>query len=400
MPASPSDLTETAEVVVVGGGVIGCAVAYFLSTQTDFTGPILVIEKDPTYRRCATTLSVGGIRQQFSTPENIEMSKMSARFFKDVGRLLVTDDFTPDLSFREQGYLFLATEQGLPVLQENVAVQRSHDVNLALLSPAELRERFPWLNVADLAGGGLGLRGEGWIDPYSLLMAFKRKAQSQGVQFVVDEVVGLTVRSGRVVSVQLQTGGEVKCANVVNAAGPRAAEIAEMAGIPDLPVRSRKRFVYTFASQINLPDCPLVVDPTGVYFRPEGSKFLCGVSPPAEADPECHDFKVETGLFDEVIWPALAHRVPAFEALERGFSWAGHYDFNVADQNAILGPHPEISNFYFVNGFSGHGLQQSPAAGRAISELILHGTYKTLDLSRFGFSRFATGDLVKERNVV
>ena len=177
-------------------------------------------------------------------------------------------------------------------------------------------------------------------------------------------------------------------------------EVASLAGIHDLPVRSRKRLVFTFQCREEIPDCPLVVDPCGLYFRPEGDRFLCGISPPADQDPDCRDLHVDSRWFEDILWPALAHRVPAFDALRQRTAWSGHYAYNVRDQNAALGPHPEVGNFYFANGFSGHGLQQSPAVGRAICELIAFGAYRSLDLGRLGFDRFATGRLVRERNVI
>lgn len=359
-----------------------------------------MVEKDPTYARCSTTLSVGGIRQQFSTPENIEISKFAAEFLRKAHEHLAVGDFSPALSFKEAGYLFLATEKGRALLQKNVDLQRTHQVEVNFLEPPELKARFPWLNVEDLAAGALGMRGEGWIDPYSLLMALRRKAESLGVHYVKDEVVALHHDASRVLSVEVASGKRFECAAVVNAAGPAAAEIAKLAAIPDLPVRPRKRQVFTFACRTELRDCPLVIDPSGVYFRPESGKFVCGVSPPADRDPDCMDFRIEPDLFTETIWPVLARRAPAFEALEPGFAWAGHYAYNIHDQNAIIGPHPEVKNFYFANGFSGHGLQQSPAVGRAISELITHGSFRTLDLSKFAFERFVQGELIIERNLV
>ncbi|MFQ5652781.1 MAG: NAD(P)/FAD-dependent oxidoreductase [bacterium] len=392
--------TQKSDVVIVGGGVIGSAIAYFLAADNDFRGSILVVERDPAYIRCSTTLSVGGIRQQFSTPENIEISRFGAQFFKRVREYLAVGDKVPELSFREAGYLLLASPQGLSTLTDNYELQKAHHVDLDLLSPDGLKHRFPWMNVADLGGGTLGLKNEGWVDPYSLLMGFKDKAQSIGASYIKDEVIGLARKAGKVDVVRLSERGKIACGTLVNAAGPGAARIAAFAGIPALPVHPRKRCVFTFECRAELPGCPLMVDPSGVYFRPESGKFLCGVSPPANHDPDCHDLRVDPRLFEEAIWPVLANRVPAFQALERGFSWAGHYAYNVIDKNAILGPHPEVENFYFANGFSGHGLQQAPAVGRAISELIASGSYQTLDLSRFSFARFAAKTLIHERNIV
>ncbi len=391
---------RASDVVIVGGGVVGSSIAFFLADDADFAGTITVVEKDPTYADSSTARSVGGIRQQFSTPENIDVSRFGAAFFKSVPERLAIDDNRPDLSFHEAGYLLLATDKGRQVLESNHALQRARGAGVELMSPAELERRFPWLSVAGLAAGCLGTRDEGWIDPFSLLMAFKHKAQASGVRYMTDEVVAVTRSGRRVTGVRLADGRKIASGYLVNAAGPRAAEIAAMAGIDDCPVRPRKRLVFTFECAQRIEDCPLVVDPRGLYFRPEGNKFVCGASPPAEQDPDCHDFRIDPRFFEDVLWPALAHRVPAFDALKEGTAWAGHYAVNVEDRNAIVGPHPEIENFYFANGFSGHGLQQSPAVGRALSELIAFGSFRTLDLSRFGYGRFASGRLIEEQNVI
>jgi len=389
------------DILIAGGGVIGSSVAYFLSAVPEGGKlRICVVEPDPTYARSSTALSVGGIRQQFSTPENIRLSLFSAEFFRNAGETLAVQGEGPELGFRDGGYLFLATSAGLPILEKNRARQLELGADTKILDPEALRTRFPWLHVSDLAGGSLGMRGEGWLDPHSLLQAFRRKARAQGVSFVKDEVVGISSTDGRVEAVTLAGEGRVPVGLVVNAAGPRAADLALLAGIPDLPVRPRKRFVYRVQTSEDLPGCPMVIDPSGVYFRPEGNGFLCGVSPTADRDPDTLGLEMEYALFYEEVWPVLARRVPAFDSLRLGPSWAGHYAYNPLDQNAILGPHPEQENFLFANGFSGHGLQHSPGIGLALSELILHGEYRTLDLSRFGFHRFAEDSLIREENVV
>lgn len=388
------------DVVIVGGGIIGSAIAYFLAANDDFKGSILVIEKDSTYSKSSTTLSVGGIRQQFSTPENIEISKFAEIFIKSIKEFLSVDGEIPEISFKEAGYLFLATNSGIEILRKNFNLHRKHHVNAALLSADEIKDRFPWINVSGIAGGSLGLSGEGWIDPYSLLMAFIKKAKSLDVSYLEDELASIELRENKSFKLKLFKNGEICCGFFVNAAGTAAAQVAEMAGIKNFPVSSRKRFVYSFKCQKKIKDCPLVIDPSGAYFRPEGGKFLCGVSPPENKDPDCSDLKMDYSLFDEVIWPVLAERVKYFNTIKRDFAWAGFYAYNYIDQNAILGFHPEAENFIFANGFSGHGLQQAPAVGRAISELIAYGSYKSLDLSKFSYERFTSGDLIKESEIV
>ncbi len=392
-------MAEHYDVAIAGGGVMGCAVAYFLASDPDFDGTVLVVERDPSYEACATTRSWGGIRQQFSTPENVEMSLFAGRFVQQVHELLAVNGETPDLSFKQQGYLFLATDTGLPVLQENCALQRQLGGTTELMDRDRLAARFPWLNLEGLAAGAFGPANEGWIDPAALLHGFRKKARALGVQFVTDDVVGGTVEESRVTEVRLAERGPVPCGFMVNAAGPQAGRLAALFGI-DLPVRPRKRMSFVFDCKENLLTAPLTIDVTGVAFRPEGQQYIAIVSPPEDQDPDSNDLDEDYTPFEEVIWPTLAHRVPAFEAIKLAGAWAGHYDFNTFDHNAVIGPHPEIENFLFCNGFSGHGVQQSPAAGRGVAELIAHGRFHTIDLARFGFERIPAGNKIIEKNVV
>lgn len=403
MPDGSQD-PQRFEVIIVGGGAIGSSIAYFLARLAEqgvFDGSVVVVEKDPTYSYCATLRSAGAIRQQFSTPENIEISRFGTSFLRSVGENLAVGDERPDIFFHEGGYLLLATEKGLPILEQNHSLQISHDVEVLLLTPVEMRERFDWLEVSDLAAGSLGLSGEGWFKVHNLLMALRAKAEDLGVTYTQGEVVGIERQGAAVRGVRLADGRELRGDAIVNAAGARAREIAAMAGIDGFPVESHKRLIFTLEGQGAVGDSPLVVDTSGFYFRPEeDGKFICGISPPEELDPVCHDFVVDYNIFEQLILPNLVSRVPAFRDYRLGQSWAGHYAVNPHDHNAILGAHPEVGNFYLANGFSGHGLQQAPAVGRALSELIACGSYQTLDLSRFGFERFASGRLVHERNVI
>eukprot|EP00128_Syssomonas_multiformis_P017969 Colp12_sorted_trinity150504_noHs@35483 len=394
-----SSSSASYDVVIVGGGVIGSATAYFLAAGNRGLR-VAVVERDSTYQFSSTTLSAASIRLQFSTPENILMSKFGADFIKNVNKHLQVDDDTIDLSFHEGGYLFLASDLGVPTLTSNTALQQSLGASTVLLPASDLKSRFPWLSTEGLACGSLGLKDEGWFDAYALLSALRRKAVSLGVKYIAGEVTGLRCTADRVEAVKVN-GEELVCGTVVNAAGPQAARVAEYAGV-DLPVRPRRRQVFAFECPGPVTDCPLVIDPSGLYFRPDGhQRFICGRSPgDGESDPDAENFTVDDQLFEETLWPLLAARVPAFEQLRLIRGWAGLYEYNTIDQNAILGPVPGKANFLLANGFSGHGLQQAPAAGRAISELITAGRYTTLDLSRFGYDRFAAGLPIIEANVV
>lgn len=387
------------DVVIAGGGVMGSAVAYFLTADPDFDGRVAVVERDPSYEFCSTTRSWGGVRQQFSTPANIRMAQYNVGFFRQAPDVLAVDDDRPALSFREQGYLFLASEAGAQSLAEVHQVQTGLDAAVELLEPDALQTRFPWLNTDGVALGSFGYADEGWLDPHAVLHAFRRKAQSQGAVFLHDEVERLSRSGKRIDGVDLKAGGRMDAGTVVNCAGWRAGALSATAQI-DLPVAPRKRMTYVFDCRTPLPDMPLTIDPTGVATRPEGSQHLGIISPDEANDPDRDDFTLEYDLFDEVIWPTLAHRIPAFEAIKLTSAWAGHYDYNTFDHNAVLGRHPEVDGILFCNGFSGHGIQQSPAAGRATAELIVHGGYRSLDLTAFDYIRIPEGRPIIEAAVV
>lgn len=392
--------TTDFDVIIVGGAAVGSAVAYFLGKQPDFSGTVLVIEKDATYQHSATALSAASIRHQFSTVENIQMSLFGTQFLRAFKHDMAVAGEAPDPAFCERGYLFLAdSPEGESILQQNQQRQNACGADIALLTPAAMDQRFPWLNTDDLYAGSLGLSGEGWLDAYGMMQGMRRKAIELGVQYRQDEVVEILHQGGRVTGVHTAQGQKIQCQYLVNAAGIGARALAEQLGI-DLPIEARKRSVFYFHSPAQLPDCPMVIDPTGAYFRPEGEGFITGIAPNPEDDPECTDFNVQHELFEEVLWPILAHRVPQFEALRLMHSWAGHYDMNTVDHNVILGCHPSFENCYFANGFSGHGMQQAPAVGRAISELITYGSYQSLDLSRLGWGRILANEPIIELNVV
>ena len=391
---------ERADVVIVGGAIIGSSIATFLALRPDFDGRIVVVERDPTFRTSSTTLSAASIRLQFSTPINIEISRFGIDLIKHPDRYLAVDGAGPEIDFVENGYLFLATDAGLATLERNHAVQRSLDVPVELLSPADLGRRFDWMHTDDLAGASLGLADEGWFDAYALLQGFRRKARSLGVEERIGEVVGLERRDGRLSAVRLGDGSVIEADWIVNAAGPRAAALAAMAGV-QLPVRPRKRLVFHVEAPVSLGAAPLTIDPSGVYFRPEGPTYITGFSPrDGDLDPDTLDLVADRAPFDGFVWPALAHRVPAFDRLRLLDTWAGHYEVNTLDHNAIVGPHPAVTNLLFANGFSGHGLQQAPAVGRGLAELICTGRYETLDLSPLGYERIARNEPVRELNVV
>ena len=392
-----ADVVESYDVVIVGGGVTGCATAYFLAAS-DFDGSILVVERDPTYANAPSARAAGGVRQQFSTPENIRIGLFGADFVKNVGQYLSVDGDAPEIGFKERGYLILTTPDGLAPMQENLALQRAIGANIAYRSNDELTARYPWLLSDGLAGGFLGLENEGWLDPYALLQAFRRKAVSLGVKVIHDEVTGLGCQANRITEVRLKSGVSVSPGVVLNAAGARdATGIAAEVGV-ELPVEPRMRCAFVFDCRERIGITPQMILPNGVAFRSEGERYFTVVAPPPERDPATVAFDIDYALFDDIIWPTLAERVPAFAAIKLASAYACHYDVNTLDENAILGHVPVVENFLLAAGFSGHGLMQSPAVGRALSELIRFGEYRTLDLSRFGYERVLSQSPLRETN--
>ncbi len=386
------------DVLIVGGGVVGSATAYYLRKH-GFGGSIALIEKDTTYRFSCTARAAGGLRQQFSTPENIELSKFGLRLIRNLKQ-----EFGPDadVSFKEQGYLILASPEGLAILEENHLTQIAHGADNVMLKGEALAVRFPWLVCNGLAGGCLGLSGEGWLDPYSLMNLFRKAAVARGASVIAGEVTAIGHDRSRISSVSLATGETFSCNHLVNAAGAGAGALAKLAGI-DLPVGPRKRYVYVIdcpGANEALHLAPLTVAPGGVYFRPEGRHFICGLSPEEAEEPRALDWEVDYSWFEERIWPVLAEWVPPFEAVKVINAWVGHYDYNAFDQNAVLGRHPQLKNFYFANGYSGHGLQQGPASGNAIAELIVLGAWRSIDITRLGYVRILRNAPLFEKNVI
>lgn len=417
----------TPDVLIVGGGVMGAATACFLARDHGLS--VTVLERDPLYQRASSALSASSIRQQFSTPVNIALSAWSIAFMRRLeDELSVEGEPPPTIGLVEPGYLYLATEAGAEVLADNHAVQRASGAEVALLSAHELSQRFPWLNVEGLAAGSLGLRGEGWFDGPALHQAFRRKAIACGARFVAAEAVDFEVdrhdcaepgtgqgqapagmqaaAKGTVLAVRTRDGQRFAGGAVLLAAGAWTAPLAAQLGA-DLPVSGKKRDVFVLDSPAApLAGCPLVIDPSGVWFRPEGRGFIAGAPPravedggPGDPDEPPLD-QVDHALFDEVIWPALAHRVPGFEALRVRSAWAGYYEMNAFDHNGLAGSLPGWRNAFTACGFSGHGMQQAPAVGCALAARIAGARCDAPDLGPLSPARVAQDRPLRERNVI
>lgn len=371
------------DVAIVGGGATGCAAAYFLRAAG--VGRVCVIEPDPTYAKAATPVATGGCRRLFALPENIRMSQFSIAFFKDFAKHVAVDGYAPDVQWQERGYLFVGGPEHERVLEDNLRVQERLGVKVERMERAAIAARYPWMRTDDLALGVLSPE-DGWLDPNSVLQGLRKKAQSMGVEFVRDRVVDLYTRANRVVEMELAGGTRIGAEHVINAAGCWAASIAKLAGI-DVPVNPMRRFEHFVEIASPLPpDAPLIKDPDRLIIRPEGTGYSVGLV--RSDEPRGFNLEVDPDWFQEVVWPACAARVPAFEALKLRREWAGLYDENELDGNMILGAVPgRLENFHLACGFSGHGLMHAPAVGRALAELVVGGRFETIDLSRMGYQR-------------
>uniref|UniRef100_A0A6B2ECZ6 FAD-dependent oxidoreductase domain-containing protein 1 n=1 Tax=Phlebotomus kandelakii TaxID=1109342 RepID=A0A6B2ECZ6_9DIPT len=424
----PEIFPEHCDVLIIGGGGMGSSIAYWLKKEAREGLNVVVVEKDPSYSNASTALSVGGLRQQFSLVENIEMSLYGADFIRNIKEHLGED---MEVNFTPHGYLLLASEEGAETLDRNSRLQNELGARNEILTAEKLKRKFPWLNVDGIALGCHGLEREGWFDPWCLLSGFKRRAKEYGAQYVCADVIGFEfermdnmivvgIEPGkyealRKAVVRLPSGEEktIKFAICILAAGAQSGEVARLMRIGSgegllqlpLPVEPRKRYVYVVNTQN--PNCPglntpLTIDPSTTYFRRDGlcGNFICGKSPTEDHEPECSGLDVDHEYFESEVWPRLAKRVPSFESLKVNSSWAGYYEYNYYDKNGIIGAHPYHGNLLFATGFSGHGIQQTPAVGRAIMELIIHGQYRTIDLTRLGFDRLIVDQPMFESNIV
>ena len=392
------------DVVIVGGAIMGASAAWFLSDDKDFNGKVLVVDRDLSFENTSTMHTNSCMRQQFSGELNVRISQFAADFVKNLPRYMGNDERVPNLSIRSFGYMYLADTEGFAdVLRESRQVQVAAGAATQLMTPEQIKAAYPFYNVDDIVLGSINLVDEGLWDATAVFDWWRKSACERGVEYIENEVVALTRNTAgtRVESVTLKSGEVIACGQVLNASGPRAARTAQMAGI-DVPVEPRKRFSWIFSAEKPLDrDLPLTIDPSGVHVRENGGgTYQCGGHSDLDPAVNYDDFAMDHSIWESHVWPILATRIPQFEAIKVQAEWAGHYSMNTFDHNAILGPHMEVENFFFLNGFSGHGLQQSPAMGRGIAEIMVHGTYKTLDMTQFHFDRIPAGRLIIEKAII
>jgi glycine/D-amino acid oxidase-like deaminating enzyme len=391
------------DVVIVGGAMLGSSISWFLSSNEDFTGKILVVERDPTYEFSATAHTNSCMRQQFTAPINVKISQFGADFVKNFRSYMGGDARVPQPVLHSFGYMYLADNQAFAdVLKAAQKVQAATGAGTEHMTRDEIATAYPFYQLDDIVAGNHNLVDEGYFDGGTLFDWWKRKAKENGVEYCCNEVVAMGKNSNgtRIESVTLKSGEVVSCGVVVNASGPRAILTSRMAGI-EIPVEPRKRFTFVFDAENRLDrDLPLTIDPSGVHVRTDGVYYLAGCPPEVDHAVDYNDFEMDHNIWQDKVWPAVANRIPQFEAVKLINSWVGHYDYNTLDQNAIIGPHTTVENFMFCNGFSGHGFQQSPAVGRGLSELITYSAFRTLDLTPFNFDRVTRNEPFLEKAVI
>ncbi|MGR9459405.1 NAD(P)/FAD-dependent oxidoreductase (plasmid) [Rhizobium leguminosarum] len=384
------------DIVIIGGGAIGAAVAYFLK-KTDPSITVAVIERDPSYNLASTPRASGGVRRLFSLPENIALSNYSIPFFDNFAETMAIDGLPAEIGLKKNGYLFIVPPTSTDMLKANYETELQMGCNVVWLEPDELKQKFPSMNVSDL-GAAVHSPDDGWLDPHSVLMGFRKKAQSLGAEFLPEEVVGFERTKSAVKSVTLKSGKTLFADQFVNAAGAWAKDICEMLGFK-VPIEPLRRYEHYFEAQDPIEPLPYLKDPERLAFRPEGKGYSGGV--PTLAEPRGYNFEIDYDYFDNVVWPALAHRFPQFEKTKCKNTLPGLYDQNDFDGNVIIGPGADgLGNFHMLAGFSGHGLMHAPGCGRAMAELLINNRYETIDLTRLGWQRLIDGTPLPERGII
>ena len=376
--------SRTGRIVIIGGAIVGSFCAWELR-RSGHTGPITVIDKDMSYERSSTALSAASIRTQFGTPTCIAMSLHAIDLFRDLGPQLGVDD--AHIDYIEAGYLILGSPEEIDERTAGAEMQRLHGADVVALTGDDLTSRFPQLDFTGVGIGTFGLSGEGWFDAWSLLSLVKGAARRLGVEYLEAAITGFEIHADAVSGVRLASGAVIACDTCVLAAGAWSGRLASLAGI-DLPVVPKKRSVFNFQAPVSQRGFPMLFDSSGIWVRPEGNGFIGGIQPAAEDDHDADDdFEPHRDLFEDVYWPLLVERIPDMDQLRLRRTWAGHYEVNLLDHNAVIGPHDLLDNLLFATGFSGHGVMHAPAAGRGIAELITGGTYETIDLTPLGWHR-------------
>ncbi len=384
---------QTAEVVIIGGGIVGSSIAYHLIAAG--CKDVLVIERESAQGKGSTGKSMGGVRAQFSTPINIQMSLYSIPFYASFDVRL-----GHPAGYRPQGYLFCATnDEHLAYLRTNFEKQVAMGLkDVRLVNAGEIRKLFPQLRSDDIVGGSF-CPTDGFVDPYSAMIGFMSWASDHGAKLWKNATVSAIQCDSRGIASVETTKGSVATRTVVNAAGPWAVEVARMVGI-DLPVKPLRRMLVPTEPFDGFPhSAPMIIDMSnGFHFRPEGLGFLLAWNDPEETPGYKTDF--DPGFIEKILTRA-ADRVPVFEnlAVNPKRAWAGLYEMT-PDHHPILGAVPEVPGFYLANGFSGHGVMHAPATGKILADLILTGKTGLVDARLLDLARFAEGRTIHETAVL
>lgn len=396
-----TELAANYDVVCIGGAMTGSSAAYFLSENPDFDGSVLVVEPDWTYDHANTTRAQNSIREQYTNPLNVQLSRFGAEFIANFHERVHVDGESPEINFRGTGYMFIADDEAAyQQLEDESVEQLAMGAEVEMLRPGQIAERYPYMDVDQFVGARVGGQREGSFDGWAFFQGMRQRALHNGVTYTKDRVVGIDLDGGRVTGVRLASGAQVGCGFAINAAGCRAREVATMVGL-DLPVEPRARTSFMFDCRTPIDHLvPLTVTPMGVHFRREQNHFMCGAVPTSDVAIDAGDFEIRHEEFEDLIWPAVAKYVPQFDEIGIVTSWGGQYDYNTLDHNLILGPGSEVENFFFANGFSGHGLQQGPGVGRGLSELIAYGEFRTIDLTPLSYTRIERNEPFIEHAVI
>lgn len=395
-------IVETADILIVGGGVVGSSIGYHLR-QDGFTGRIVIVERDPTYARASSSLAMGGIRQQFGSSVNVQMVQYSVAFYRDFDRRMRVDAYDPRASFVQRGYLFLADAASAPALERRYHVMRERGANVRRLPVDDIRAMLPDLRVDDLLFGVFGPE-DGYANPKEVLRGFRAAASAAGVQYLEDDVIAIQQQAGRVRGVACRSAGRIDTAVVVNAAGPYAAAVAQLAGV-EQPVRPMRQHLF----RCDLPRLwpyrfPMVIDPGGLHWRHDDP--IAGDAPDRIVlaktkldEPYGENFACDTSRWVADFYPDLMRRMPALRDVRLVEGWAGLYEMT-PDHNPMIGEHPSLGGFFMANGFSGHGLMMAPATGKVVSELIRCGRSDTVDVTALSVARFARGELLVDEATI
>lgn len=375
------------DVVVVGGGVMGSATAWHL-LEADAGLSVAVVESDRSSDGAAFSAASGGVRQLFTRPENVLMSRYTHEVIDGwhdwtPPSATAAPEEAPDLSWHPNGYLFVTSPELSGQLQADYDRQRSLGVEALWLEPEELAVRYPLIRTDDLGPAILSPR-DGWLAPSAFHGGMMRRARRLGARVVRGRVVGFERHGRRLEGVVLESGEMIRAGHVVNVAGVWGPGLSAGLGLR-LPVEPMRRFDHYVESPMDFAAYPFVKDPAGLAVRPEGPGLTAAVVD--FSTPGGWDLSIDRSWFEEVVWPALVDRIPRADELRPVSTWSGHYDQNRLDGQMILDRWDALDNYLFATGFSGHGLMHAPAVGRALSELILHGEFRTLDLSRMGLAR-------------